>query len=114
MRRCVRAVVTDDGSRVVLVLDDDTEVTIWRMDDLARPDLFVVDVLARLQLVARRLGWSIRLRDPCGELRALLDLAGLTEVVGHVASLRFETGGETESGEELGVQEVVKPGDPPV
>ena len=106
--------VTGDGSRVVLALDDHTEVTIWRLDDLGRPDLFLVDVLGRLQLAAGRLSWSIRLRNPCEELRALLDLAGLAGVMADAASLGLEPGGQAEGPEELGVQEVVEPGDPPV
>ena len=45
------------------------------------PDLALVDALARLQLAARRRGCSIQLRDPCEELRELLDLVGLAELV---------------------------------
>jgi anti-anti-sigma regulatory factor len=41
----------------------------------------VVDQLARLQLEARRLGCSIRLRNVCTELMELLELAGLDDVV---------------------------------
>ncbi|MPY95985.1 MAG: STAS domain-containing protein [Acidimicrobiia bacterium] len=109
---------TGDGSRaVVLVVDDDVEVTIWRVPSGARPDLVFVDALARLQLAARRLGWSIRLRNPCEELRGLLDLVGLADVLADVVvdgpELPLETGGEAEGGEELGVQEVVDPRDPP-
>ncbi len=62
----------------------------------------MVDGLARLQLEARRLGGSIQLRDVCAHLRELLDLVGL----------RVEVGGEPESGEEVGVEEVVMPDDP--
>ena len=65
---------------VVLVLDGEVEVVLWRMDGMADPDLWVVDALARLQLAARQMGGSIRLRNPCERLRALLDLAGLSEV----------------------------------
>jgi hypothetical protein len=65
---------------VVLVLDGDVEVVLWRMDGMPDPELWVVDALARLQLAARQMGGSIRLRNPCERLRALLDLAGLSEV----------------------------------
>ena len=65
---------------VVLVLDGDVEVVLWRMDGMPDPDLWVVDALARLQLAARQAGGSIRLRNPCERLRALLDLAGLSDV----------------------------------
>jgi ABC-type transporter Mla MlaB component len=60
------------GSRADLVVCD--------VGDLA-PDAVTVDVLARLQLTARRLGREVRLRHACGELRELLALIGLTEVV---------------------------------
>ena len=96
-----------DGSRaVVLVLGGGVEVVLWRMDGMSGPDLGLVDRLARLQLAARRLGYSIRLRNPCAELRALVDLVGLTDV------LPFEAGGEAEGGEQLGVDEVVDRRDP--
>jgi hypothetical protein len=65
---------------VVLVLDGGVEVVLWRMDGMADPDLWVVDALARLQLAARQVGGSIRLRNPCERLRALLDFVGLSEV----------------------------------
>lgn len=75
--------------------------------DTTRPDLALVGALARLQLTARRVGCSIRLQ-PCDELRELLGLVGLSEV------LLLEPQGEAEGGEELGVEEVMQPGDPPV
>lgn len=46
-----------------------------------KPDLAVVDVVARLQLVAGRRGHRLRLVRAGGELRELLVLAGLDEVV---------------------------------
>ncbi len=45
------------------------------------PDAVAVDALARLQLTARRLGREVRLRRACGELRELLALVGLREVL---------------------------------
>jgi hypothetical protein len=95
---------------VVLVLDGDVEVVLWRMDGLSDPDLSLVDALARLQLTARRLGGSIRLRNPCDQLLALIDLAGLREVL---PALPLEAGGEAEGREQLGVEEVVDRRDPP-
>jgi hypothetical protein len=80
---------------VVAVLDGDAQVAVLRVRPGA-PDLAVVDVVARLHLVARRRGWSLRLCDPGGELRALLALVGLAEV-----------GREAEGGEELGEEVVV-------
>ncbi len=46
-----------------------------------RPDLATIDALARLQLMARRRGGSIRLCGACPELVELLSLAGLQEVI---------------------------------
>jgi hypothetical protein len=74
-----------------------------------RPDLATVNALARLQLAANRLGWTVRLRNPTAELCALLDFLGLADVV----ALPLEPGGEAEGGEQLGVEEVVEAGDAP-
>ena len=57
------------------------EVASWPLEGDGRPDLGAVDDLARLQLAAKRAGCAIQLRDACPELVALLDLAGLSEVV---------------------------------
>ncbi|MGH3896716.1 MAG: hypothetical protein ACRDTA_00395 [Pseudonocardiaceae bacterium] len=99
----------DTGARVVLVCGD-AEVASWPLAGSDRPDLAVVDELARLQLAALRLGCSIRLRGACVELLDLLDLLGLRKVVD--AGLCREAGGETEGGEQVGVEEVVMPDDP--
>jgi hypothetical protein len=72
------------STAVVLVADGGVEVVIWRLDRGVVPDLSVVDRLARLQLTARRMGWSIGLRNPGDELRGLLDLAGLADVIGEL------------------------------
>jgi ABC-type transporter Mla MlaB component len=48
---------------------------------LAHPGAADVDGVARLQLTARRMGRSIRLRHESGRLRELLELFGLQEVV---------------------------------
>jgi len=71
------------------------------------PDLVAVDALARLQLSARRLGLEIRLRHGSAELRDLLNLVGLREV------LRVEFEGQAEQREErLGVEEERELDDP--
>ncbi|MFE9646819.1 STAS domain-containing protein [Streptomyces sp. NPDC006365] len=70
---------------------------------LGPPGLTTVDVLARLQLAARRAGGRIRLRDPDPALRALLGLVGI----------RFEVEGQPEEREPpLRVEETVEPHDP--
>ncbi|CAM5312403.1 MULTISPECIES: STAS domain-containing protein [Streptomyces] len=90
---------------------------------VGRPDLAVLEALARLRLTAGRLGRGIQLRNACGELRRLLAWTGLDEALtapaapGHPPgsghALGLELGGEAEQREEaLGVQEGVEPGDP--
>ncbi|PZT68726.1 hypothetical protein DN402_13525 [Streptomyces sp. SW4] len=78
-------------------------VVVCDVGGLGPPGLGVVDLLARLELHARRAGGRIRLRDPDPALHALLELVGL----------RFETEGQPEQREPpLGVEEAVESGDP--
>jgi anti-anti-sigma regulatory factor len=71
-------------------------------------DIATVDALARLQLTARRLGWRLRLRNVSMELGELIELAGLTGVLG------VEPVGQPEEGEvTLDVEERVQRGDLP-
>ena len=67
------------------------------------PNLAAVDHVARLQLLAGRLGGSIALDATTPALAELLDLAGLS----------VEVRGQAENWEERGrIQEHVEPGDP--
>lgn len=94
---------------VVVLVRGGAELASWPLaqgDDL---DLAVVGQLARWQLAARRLGCSIRLRGACTQLVGLLELVGLGELV---TGLRLEMGGQSEGGEQCGVEEVVMPDDP--
>jgi ABC-type transporter Mla MlaB component len=85
------------------------EVLVCDVAALTHPDAGTVEALARLQLTARRLGRRVRLRDPPRELRELLDLFGLDDV------LRVEPRRQPEEREQpLGVEERVEMGDPPV
>jgi hypothetical protein len=60
---------------VFAVVDGDIQVaTVSITGDV--PALFVVDALARLELAARRQGWTVRLRKPSEQLRAALRIAG--------------------------------------
>jgi hypothetical protein len=93
--RLCSTVATSDPSNTI-------EVTV----ETRSPDLGLVDALARLQLMARRRGCSIQLR-PCDELRELLLLVGLCDV------LSVELRRKAEEGVELGIEKVVQPGDPP-
>ncbi|GAB7104007.1 hypothetical protein JCM4814A_23210 [Streptomyces phaeofaciens JCM 4814] len=89
----VRALLDAAGGGGVVVCD---------VGGMGPPGLAAVDLLARLQLAARRAGGRIRLRDPDPALRALLDLVGL----------RFEVEGEVEEREPaLGVEIEVEPGE---
>jgi hypothetical protein len=65
---------------LVLAADGDEEVAIGLVFG-QNAGLAEVDVLARLQLAARRLGCTIRLRGATTELRQLLDLVGLLQLV---------------------------------
>jgi ABC-type transporter Mla MlaB component len=60
---------------------------------VVRADLALVEAIARLGLVARRAGGRrLRLRNASPELRSLLDLVGLADVV-EVAGVRNEERG---------------------
>ena len=104
---------SDGATTVVLIVHGDVEAVLGGVVGL-RPDLALVDCLSRLELAARRRGCSIRLRDPCAELRELLELVGLSGLVAGAPRLPLEARREAEGGEQLGVEEVVQPGDPPV
>jgi ABC-type transporter Mla MlaB component len=79
---------------------------------LVRPDAATVDALARLQLIARRSGRGICLRDACGALLELLALMGLSDVVPCSPGLPLQPGRKAEEREQArGVQEEADPGD---
>lgn len=68
--------------RVRTLLDGgDTEVVICDVGALTEPCAVTIDALARLQLTARRSGGSVRLRNASKELRGLLALLGLGDVL---------------------------------
>ena len=90
----------------VLIVNADTDEVLGYVD-ASRPDLALVESLARMQLRARRRGERVRLRNVSEDLRGLLELVGLTEV------LAVEAEREPELREEVRVDEVMQPGDPP-
>jgi anti-anti-sigma regulatory factor len=96
----------DIPTTVVMVATDGSELVVGRVD-ARRADLALVDALVRFQLVARREGGRLRLRNVSEELRRLLELVGLAEV------LELEPRGKAELGEQLGVEEVMEAGDTP-
>ena len=72
------------------------------------PDVQTVDRLASLQLAMKRTGGELSLRNATTELRELLVLAGLADV------LPVEPEGQAEEREEgLGAEEERELGDPP-
>jgi anti-anti-sigma regulatory factor len=68
--------------------------------------LATVDALARLQLAARRRGLELRVRGSQRELRELIELAGLTAVLGVEPRREAE-----ERKQRLGVEEEGELGD---
>ena len=71
-------------------------------------DEATLDGLARLLLVARRLGVSIEFRHARRELVDLLELVGLA------GELTVEPLGQAEQREQVRIDEEIDPGDPPV
>ena len=94
----------EDIPATEVVIDD---VVVARVD-ARRADLGLVEALARLHLEVQRRGGTMRLRDAPEELGGLLDLLGLAGVIG------LEARRQPELGEEVAVEEVVQPRDPPV
>lgn len=102
----LRGPVTRDGVAglcdVVRGLVTSGGVVVCDVASLGPPGLAHVELLARLELAARRGGGRISLRDPASALRALLGLVGL----------RIQVEGEVEEGEPAGgVEEAVETGD---
>ncbi len=103
------------GAPALVVVFGGVEVAVCPVGDLDHPELSAVDVLARMQLEAKRLGGAVYVRNASCELRGLLELVGLSDVLldgGHgCRGLPLQAGREAEGGEQLGVEEVVQPGD---
>ncbi|HET6950739.1 MAG TPA: STAS domain-containing protein [Acidimicrobiales bacterium] len=96
---------------------DGVEEVVCDVSAVADADLGMVDSLARLQLLAIRRGRRVSLRRASDDLRALLDLLGLRDVVpscapGGPGASVLEVVGQAEEGEQPGVEEVGDPGDP--
>ena len=103
-RLCKRLRALLEGNKAPLVICD--------VGELEGPDVVAVDALARLQLTARRLGRQIRLRHACDELRELLALVGLSDVVPLTEG--SQPGGKAEERKQSrGVEPRVDPGDSP-
>jgi anti-anti-sigma regulatory factor len=79
---------------------------------ITEPDEHTLDALAHLQLTARRLGASIRLRDAAPALVNLIELAGLADVL-EVGGSGVEVERQVEEREEVRVDEEIHRGDAP-
>jgi ABC-type transporter Mla MlaB component len=100
-----------DRARALLE-SSDAGVVVCDVGSLVDPDAVTVEALARLQLTAHRLGHRVRLRRACEELRELLALMGLGEVLPPCPDSGVEPGRQPEQGKEAGgVQEEGDPGD---
>lgn len=64
-----------------LISGCDREAVICDVGGLVQPDVATLDALARLHLTAKRLGHAFHLRHASAELRDLIELAGLGEVL---------------------------------
>ena len=60
---------------------DGPTVFVCDLGALGVPDAVVVDIIARLQLVARRLGGRLKLVHSSNELKELIEFMGLTNVL---------------------------------
>ena len=63
---------------MVVLRRDGEDVLLGPVYGPDRCDLGFVEDLLRVQLAARRFGWSIQLRDVRPDLRELIELVGLT------------------------------------
>jgi STAS domain len=93
----------------MLFAESEAPLVVWDVGALTDPGVSAVEALARVQLTAHRLGLEVRLRGAARELRELLELIGLCDVLPPVAS-GLESSGETEQREHaLGVKEEADP-----
>jgi ABC-type transporter Mla MlaB component len=98
-----------------LLRDRRAAVVLCDVTALTHVDVETVDALARLRLAALRLGAEVWLLHAPRELRELLALVGLRNVVPCWPGLRLEARRQTEDREEpSGVEEERDPADPTV
>lgn len=65
----------------VILVGRGEEISLGTVGHEHRCDLGLIEGLARLQLTARRQGWSLRLRNPSDALAELLSLTGMADVI---------------------------------
>lgn len=96
----------DTYAILIAVAGDGTQRTVGHVP-ARRADLAVVDLLARAALLVGRNGGRLAVRGASAQLRGLLNLAGLAELIVE------EERRQAEVGEALGVDEVMQSGDRP-
>ena len=74
-------VLRRDADAIVVLVRGDRELASWPLEWTRAADVSLANDLARLQLAARRVGCSIRLRAVGSDLASLLDLLGLFDVL---------------------------------
>jgi hypothetical protein len=96
-----------------LLDDGDASWVVCDVGAVAAPDIAAVDALARLQLIVRRLGLDVGLRNASHELLELIALVGLGDVLPVCAESGTEPGGQAEEREQRrSVKEEADPDDP--
>lgn len=68
-------------NQVGRLLDDGVDLIVCDLSGVDEADAFVVDAIARIQLVARRAGSQVRLDHASDAVEGLLVLAGLKDSV---------------------------------
>jgi anti-anti-sigma regulatory factor len=82
---------------------NDADRIVFDLGALPESDAVTVDMLARVQLTARRIGRRVLLRNACEELKDLLALMGLREVLPPCVELPLESRDHAEQGENRSV-----------
>jgi ABC-type transporter Mla MlaB component len=110
-----RADIADQCHRLaVLLLDSGATVVICDLAAVDQIDVVTIELVARLQLTASRLGRRVRLRSASQRMIQLLTLTGLHHVVQFEAGSGLQPWRQPEEGEQpFGVQEGVDTDDPP-
>jgi hypothetical protein len=94
----------------MVLVENEASVVVCDVGALTDPGVSAVEALARVQLTAHRLGLEVRLRHASRELRDLLNLVGLCDVLPMDAASGGESSGQTEQREHaVGVQEEADP-----
>lgn len=97
----------------VLLAGSDAEMIVCEVAALGDPDAVTVEAVARLQLTARQLRREVHLLHASDELRELLALTGLHDVVPLCPGLSLEPRGQSEEREQArGVEEEGNSADP--